>query len=409
MRWGRLGRAGRVRLDHVTPRGHNSACTRPLPFSTVSIPKPTRWLNLVAFLLSRHYAVSREQIFSKVEGYDGEPETARRKFERDKDELRTLGIDIETVSMPGAAGDEPASGYRLRPRNAYLPYFELDESATLDPRMRGDDKGVDPRVRGDDRGTPASDRPYQGLTRLTLTKSELEILDRATRSLASLDDTPLAAAAASARRKLSFDLPFTAESTDRVLGWPVPEHARQALAVLQQAVIERKAVSCRYYTMSRRVESVRELEPWGLMFQWGRWYCIARARDRDDARVFRIDRMRDVKRLTGSTASFEVPATFDVRQYVDLSPWEFGSAPAIKVQVSFAYPVSRSVTNRRLGRVLSDRAEATTIEFDVRDEQAFLQWILSFGRKAQIIDPLRLRDDLEELRAEVAALYAEAV
>ena len=51
-------------------------------------PKPTRWLDLVAFLLDRRYPVTREQIFAKVGGYDGEPESARRKFERDKDELR---------------------------------------------------------------------------------------------------------------------------------------------------------------------------------------------------------------------------------------------------------------------------------------------------------------------------------
>lgn len=350
----------------------------------MSSPKPTRWLDLVAFLLDRRYPVTREQIFAKVGGYDGEPESARRKFERDKDELRALGIGIETAPMPGAAGDEPATGYRLRQRNAYLPYLELVDS-------------------------PAPEHPYAGLDRLTLTKNELEILDRATRSLAALEGTPLAAAAASARRKLSFDLPFVAETMECVIGWPVPEHARQALAVLQESVIDRHAISCRYYTMSRRAESVRELEPWGLMFQWGRWYCVARARDRDDARVFRADRMRDVKRLTGPTAGFEVPDEFDMRQFVDLSPWEFGTGPVTKVQVAFSYPGSRWVTNRGLGRALSEDRQDTIVEFDVRDNDAFLRWILSFGRKAQIIEPPMLRHSLEELRVDVAALYAEAV
>ena len=347
-------------------------------------PKPTRWLDLVAFLLDRRYPVTREQIFAKVGGYDGEPESARRKFERDKDELRASGIDIETVPMPGAAGDEPAAGYRLRPRNAYLPYLELIDS-------------------------PAPDHSYQGLDRLLLSTPELETLDRATRSLAALDATPLAAAAASARRKLSFDLPFTSDTSDCILGWPVPEHARQALAVLQDAVVQRQAISCRYYTMSRRAESVRELEPWGLMFQWGRWYCVARARDRDDARMFRVDRMRDVKRLTGPTARVDVPDEFDIRTFVDLSPWEFGSGPISKVQVAFSFPGSRWVVNRGLGRIISEEPRDTVIEFEVRDEDAFLRWILSFGRKANIIDPPLLRETLDALRADVAALYAEAV
>jgi proteasome accessory factor B len=351
----------------------------------VSTSKSTRWLDLVAFLLDRRYPVSREQIFAKVGGYDGEPESARRKFERDKDELRALGIEIETVPLPGTAGDEPGTGYRLRPRNAYLPYLELVDE-------------------------PAPDRPYPGLDRLALSKRELEILDRATRSLAALDGTPLAAAAASARRKLSFDLPFTADAAQRVLGWPVPEHARQALAVLQDAVIDHTAVSCRYYTMSRRSESVRELEPWGLMFQWGRWYCVARARDRDDARVFRVDRMRDVKRATGPGATFDVPDDFDIRRLAYQAPWEFGSGPVTKVQVAFSFPESRWVANRGLGRVLSEESpQTTTMEFDVRDEDAFLRWLLSFGRKATINEPTSLRATLETLRADVAALYVEAV
>jgi proteasome accessory factor B len=350
----------------------------------VTSQKPSRWLDLVAFLLDRRYPVTREQIFAKVGGYDGEPESARRKFERDKDELRALGIDIETVPLPAAAGDEPATGYRLRPRNAYLPYLELVESA-------------------------APERPYPGLDRLTLTKAELTVLDRATHALAELKDSPLAAAAASARRKLSFDLPFTADAANRVLGWPVPEHARQALTVLQEAVIHRNAVTCRYFTMSRQTEAVRELEPWGLMFQWGRWYCVARARDRDDARLFRVDRMRDVKRVSGNDARFEVPHVFDVRQFIDLAPWEFGTGPVTSVQAVFSFPESRWIVNRGVGRVASEQAGQTTIEFEVRDQDAFLRWVLSFGRRARILEPRTWQDSLESLRADVAALYAEVV
>src|SRR3990172_1083999 len=141
-------------------------------------PKTPRWLHLVAYLLDHRFPVTREMIFAHVAGYRGAPESARRKFERDKDELRALGIDIQTVAIPSAAGDEPAAGYRLRARSTYLPYFELvDEEA--------------------------APRPYPGLDRIAITRDELEILDRATRSLAGHDDTPLAGAAASARRKRS--------------------------------------------------------------------------------------------------------------------------------------------------------------------------------------------------------------
>src|ERR1044071_1843174 len=97
----------------------------------MSSAKTSRWLDLIAFLLSHRFPVSREDIFGRVKGYEGDnAESVRRTFERDKDELRSLGIDIETVPIPDAGGDEPASGYRLRPAAFYLPYLELSETRT---------------------------------------------------------------------------------------------------------------------------------------------------------------------------------------------------------------------------------------------------------------------------------------
>jgi proteasome accessory factor B len=346
--------------------------------------KTSRWLDLVAFLLQHRFPVTREQIFEKVGGYDGAEETARRKFERDKDELRALGVEIETVPIPNAAGDEPASGYRLRPRSTYLPYLEL----------------VD---------TPATEHAYQGLGRITLSRVEFDVLDRATRALGEQSDTPFAAAASSARRKLAFDLPLNADAIERILALPIPEHARQALAVLQDAVIDRAAIACQYFTMSRRTEAERELEPWGLLFQWGRWYCVARARDRDDPRLFRVDRMKNVRRLPGRAPQFDLPDDFQVRTFAGRSPWEFGTGPATMARVRFAFPEARWVANSNVGRVMREEADRSLIiAFDVRDGDAFLRWLLPFGRKAEIEEPSGYRQALAALRADIAAMYAEA-
>ena len=344
--------------------------------------KTSRWLDLVAFLLQHRFAVTREEIFSKVGGYDGTEETARRKFERDKDELRALGVDIETVELPGAAADEAGMGYRLKPRSTYLPYLELEDAST--------------------------NRTYPGLGHIALSREELDVLDRATRALADQRDTPFAAAAASARRKLAFDLPLSDDAAERILALPVPEHARQALAILQDAVIERAAVACSYFTMSRQTEAERELEPWGLLFQWGRWYCVARARDRDDPRLFRVDRMKNVRRLPGAVPQFELPDDFHVRTFAGRSPWEFGTGAATTARVRFAFPESRWVANSGVGRIMREEGDRSlVIAFDVRDSDAFLRWLLSFGRQAEIEEPSAMRQSLEALRADVAAMYAE--
>ena len=66
----------------------------------MSDSKAARWLDLVAYLLQHRYPVTRDQIFEQVRDYSGDHESARRKFERDKVELRALGIEIETVRLP---------------------------------------------------------------------------------------------------------------------------------------------------------------------------------------------------------------------------------------------------------------------------------------------------------------------
>jgi proteasome accessory factor B len=347
------------------------------------LPKASRWIDLVAFLLQHHFPVTREKIFSSVGGYEEGGESSRRKFERDKDELRALGIEIETVPLPDAAGDEPAMGYRLRPRQTYLPYLELVDDA-------------------------ASDKPYYGLDRIRLSREELNMLDRATRSLANHGDTPLSAAAASARRKLAFDLPLDATMAEQLLAYPVSRASRQALSVLQEAVIHHTAVTCNYYTMSRQADAIRELEPWGLMFEWGRWYCVARARDGDIPKVFRVDRMRDARPLKDGV-TFDVPDDFDVRVWMRQTPWSWGAANVTRTLVRFTVPESYSVINQQLGNVVREEpGQASVIAFDVRDREPFLRWLLSFGRRAEVVEPESMEAALQELRVEIAARYAES-
>ena len=344
--------------------------------------KTPRWLNLVALLLQHRFGVTRQEIFRRIDDYRDGGESARRMFERDKKELKALGIEIDQLKNT-TSGDSDQVRYRLHASDVYLPYLELvDESAT--------------------------EHPYQGLERIALSRSELDVLDRATRALANQGDHVLAAAAASTRRKLAFDLPLDPVAIETILTAPIPAHVRSALSILQDAVIDSIAVACRYYTMSRESVSERVLEPWGLIFQWSRWYCIARARDRDGPRLFRVDRMHDTRLMTGADAKFLVPDDFDVRSFNGRTPWEFGDDMPVQATVRLRFPESRWVANRRVGNVIRNEDDATVFTFAVRDRDAFTKWLLSFGRQAELIDPRSLRDDLDALRADVAALYAES-
>lgn len=354
-------------------------------------PKVARWLDLLAYLLQHRYPVSREQVFEAVAGYreggDSERarESARRMFERDKADLRALGIEI---CRPGSSArrDEPRDGYQLAPRDFYLPYLEL----VTDPR--------------------AAHRPYPSLRQVTVTWEDVRRLDRVTAKLAAHPSFPLAAAAASARRKLGFDLPLSMGAIERVLARPLNEDTGTVLATLQRAVAEHTAVRCVYWAIGRDREEVRTIEPLGLFFQWGRWYCVARDRGRRARRVFRVDRMRGAELEKGSAARFTAPEGFSIRDYVGRAPWELSEAKPLTVRARLAFPESRWVMAQGLGAVIDPVLEdgGAVLEFAVRDTGPFLRWALTFGGRIEVRSPDVVARDLAALRARVAGLYAEA-
>ncbi len=103
--------------------------------------KLQRWLDLVAFLAGHHFPVTQEQIWTAVpayagglEGGDKDPESVRRMFMRDKDELGAMGIPIETVTFEIEQGSERSHGYRLADRRFHLPYLRLVRAAEVEAR-----------------------------------------------------------------------------------------------------------------------------------------------------------------------------------------------------------------------------------------------------------------------------------
>ena len=153
--------------------------------------KALRWLELTAVLLEHLHPATRDEIFvrvaaygvarqmaasDQVQGSGNAPESARRKFERDKDELRALGLTIETIRI---AGGNAASqvGYVLR--------AGADGPISL---------SVSPARGSGGRSGPAE---WQ------VSEDDLGVIDECLTRLAALRGHPLHAAAASAQRAIS--------------------------------------------------------------------------------------------------------------------------------------------------------------------------------------------------------------
>lgn len=352
--------------------------------------KTERWLNLLAFLLAHRSAVTREEILSQVADYsddwnsgdDTKRESTRRKFERDKRELRELGVTFETHKVVPEHEDQEIEAYLLKPKDFYLPYLSV-------------------------RAGKGGARPYP-LPSVALEPSELPVLRRAAERVAQLAGTPLGAAAQSALRKLSFDIPEAGVGDEeRAINAPTPPAFEQHFALLREAVERRRAVRCRYYTIGRDAEESRVVEPYGLMLSWGYWYCVGRSRERDAMRVFRVDRMKSVSGIEGSKGDFAVPKDFTIAAYLNRAPWELSEKKAVTVRVRIAFPQSRWVIGERLGKVtkrVTDDA-GSEFEFEVRAVDAFVRWLLPLGRHVEVLSPPSIRKRLDDARALLRALY----
>jgi len=85
--------------------------------------KIERLINLTIALLATNRYLTKTEIFRTVDGYEGNPETKERMFERDKDDLRSLGITIDVGSFDPLFADEP--GYRIKAESYQLDLGEI--------------------------------------------------------------------------------------------------------------------------------------------------------------------------------------------------------------------------------------------------------------------------------------------
>ena len=115
-----------------SPASTSSAASR--------VPVEERLFSLVLALLATESGLTKNEILSTVQGYrqkyrsGGDNANLERQFERDKDDIRDLGVPLETIDSPGDAGNNQTLRYRI-PRGAYeLPSditFSSDETTLL--------------------------------------------------------------------------------------------------------------------------------------------------------------------------------------------------------------------------------------------------------------------------------------
>ncbi|MBI4727324.1 WYL domain-containing protein [candidate division TA06 bacterium] len=337
--------------------------------------KTERLLELVSLLLKRRRPVPKPEIKELLPHYQRlSGPSFDRTFERDKKELRSLGVPVKVYSIEtGEEIDNPAQaakyearelGYLIDHDEYYLPRLDLtaEEWAVISLVCAG------PQF-------PASKGQAQALASLAqkIGCQKPEKKGSASELGLSANQQPGAAAEA------------------KVLGR------------LQEAVKEGVTIRFRYHSISRDAKDQRQADPYLLIYNAGVWYLIAYCHKRKEVRTFKVSRIEELK-LLNSQPRFKVPKDFDKTKHLDRKAWELGGGQAVPVTLK-VNPDSGWLARRELGSQAVWDKETNRIKISVSNPAPFIRWAAANCDRARVEQPEEIARQVSARLQSVLKLY----
>ncbi len=306
--------------------------------------KSERLVNLTIALLATKRYLTKSEIFRTVAGYEGDPVARDRMFERDKGDLRTLGIDIEVGTFDPLFEDEP--GYRIK-------------------------------------------RDKYELQLKNLTPIKLLLLSQASQMWRQ---ETMGESAQLALRKLK-TLGIESDTQTLISDVPTVVQPPAQVGELITALNSLHRIEFQYIA-SDLSEELRKVEPYRLSRTNGYWYLIARDIAKNDLRTFRVDRISSSITPFGSAHSFEIDTDL-------LEEYLLTSQPSLFAEVAILNGTSQNIRNR--GRFIRDENEWQIWEVPYFDESDLIREVLWNGQSARLISP---DSAVKELIRKVSQLVA---
>lgn len=316
-------------------------------------------MNLVIALLSTRNFITAERIRETVYGYSehASDEAFSRMFERDKNELRDLGIPLETGRV---SQFDPTEGYRIN-REAYaLSPVELtaDEAAAV----------------------AVATQLWESPELITATQGALLKLRAAGVDIDAVD---------------------AGVSITSTGALPGLRGSEDVLGILLSAIDSGQAVQFPHRSSRSEPYTTRTVEPWGVLTNKGRWYLVGHDRDRNATRTFRLSRIGAEVTPIGPVGAVTRPEGVNLREIVDRAVGEWPSSGQARVWVA----EGRATALRRRATVIGPReldgraGEEISVDIGMLDRLA--REVASYGPDAVALEPEALRDDvLARLRAQ---------
>lgn len=310
--------------------------------ASAKVPVEERLFSLVLALLATENGLTKNEILSTVQGYrqsydhSGDNANLERKFERDKDDIRELGVPLETVQAPGDPGNNQNLRYRI-PRGAY----ELPLDVTFS----------------------AEETTLLNLAAMVWREGSLSAESR--RALLKLRSLGVAA-------------------DEPVLGYAPRVRVRDAAFEPLSAALEKHAwVRFAYLKPGESEARIRTVTPLALIQHQGRWHLYARDQE-GVAKTFLLRRIVSTVTTTGKT--FPPPEANQSELALAELEQVWNNNVAF-VEVEPGTDANTRLSKRR-GTVVAKTGE---LELHYSDVNIFADELASFGPEVLVVSPPELR------------------
>lgn len=175
---------------------------------------------------------------------------------------------------------------------------------------------------------------------------------------------------------------------------------KEIINQVNEAAITKRSVEIVYFTMSRKKETRRTVDPYKIWFFNGTFYLIGYCHVRKEVRIFALDR---IKMLHQTREHFDVLKEFDLEDFMRPSFGVFQGEP-VKIRVWFAADIAGYIKEKvwHESQKMETLEDGSIIfEAEVAGTEEIKFWIMSWGSKAMVLEPRSLRD---EVRREIKTM-----
>lgn len=311
-----------------------------------------RLMNLIIALANSQRGLTREDIQTRINGYTADVSKAafERMFERDKTELRRLGIPLETLGVDG-----PADEIRYR--------IDMDNYSLAD---------------------------------FTFNRAELTTIALAHKVI---NDEILQGELGAAVQKL---LPVTVDSLEVADGVELAAHMRpvgQNFVTIAEAIRRRQDITFTYRAANTGEEALRHLQPYRLKIDAGARYVHGWDCDRGETRTFRLSRIVGDVTVTSADNAYEIPEAPVAESATDTTP------VVVAIRADQAHHVRRlgeQTDDKSVAAGLSLPADVDIVQIETDNPAHLAEAIAACGEDVLVLEPSHVRQlVLQRLRAAV--------